>query len=187
MDEITVLCASYMKLETFKYTANFCEENIWYLCQNPSLTAFTKTVLIISNSNRNCPLWHQQSVDGLEPVRWDYHVILLANSPNISIVYDFDSTLDLPVPLSTYLDQTFQSVYDNEQPYFKAIDSHDFIHLFSSDRSHMKDGEGDWKFSPPNWPLIKNKEELPLPELLDFSENSNQKIYTLEEVKAMGN
>lgn len=187
MDEITVLCASYMKLETFKYTANFCEENIWYLCQNPNLRAFVKTVLIISNSNRNCPLWHQKSAEGQEPVRWDYHVVLLASTPETSLIYDFDSTLDLPIPLGTYLELTFQSGYENEQPVFKAIDSHDFIHLFNSDRSHMKDQEGNWKFVPPSWPLINNKEELPLPELLNFSEDSNHKIYTLEEVKEMGN
>lgn len=175
-----------MKLETFKYTANFCEENIWHLCQNPDLAAFIKTVLIISNGSRNCPLWHQKSAEGQEPVRWDYHVVLLASSPETSLIYDFDSTLDLPIPLHEYLDQTFQSEYEDEQPVFKAVDSHDFVHLFYSDRSHMKDGEGDWKFTPPSWPLIQNKEELPLPDLLDFSANSNQKIYTLEEVGAMG-
>lgn len=186
MAEITVLCDSHMKLETFKYTANFCEENIWHLCQNPDLAAFIKTVLIISNGSRNCPLWHQKSAEGQEPVRWDYHVVLLASSPETSLIYDFDSTLDLPIPLHEYLVQTFQSEYEDEQPVFKAIDSHDFVHLFYSDRSHMKDGEGDWKFTPPSWPLIQNKEELPLPDLLDFSANSNQKIYTLEEVGAMG-
>ena len=186
MAEFPVLCGPYMKLEAFKYTANFCEENIWHLCQNPDLKAYTKIVLIISNSNRNCPLWCQQSAVGQEPVRWDYHVILLASSQEGSVIYDFDSTLDLPIPLDSYLKETFQSSFENEQPYFKLIDSLDYIQFFYSDRSHMKDGDGDWKFAPPNWPLINNKEDLPLPELLDFSENSNQKIYTLKEVKAMG-
>ncbi|HSI75079.1 MAG TPA: hypothetical protein VK957_04275 [Lunatimonas sp.] len=175
-----------MKLETYKYTANFCEENIWHLCQNSELTAFTKTVLIISNGSRNCPLWHQKSAIDQDPVRWDYHVVLLASSNSASVIYDFDSTLDLPVALKTYLHQTFRSEYANEQPSFKAIDSNDFIHHFYSDRSHMKDGEGDWKFAPPSWPLIQNNEELPLPELLNFSEKSNQKIYSLEEIGAMG-
>jgi protein N-terminal glutamine amidohydrolase len=186
MGEITVIYVSYMKLETFRYTANFCEENIWHLCQNPDLAAYTKTVLIMSNSSRNCPLWHQQSAKGEEPVRWDYHVVLLASSPDACLIYDFDSSLDLPIPLDTYLERTFQSDRAEDQPFFKAIDSQDFIHLFNSDRSHMKDGEGNWKFSPPGWPLIQNKEALPLPELLDFSENSNHNIYALEEVKAMG-
>ncbi|WP_158858557.1 protein N-terminal glutamine amidohydrolase [Lunatibacter salilacus] len=175
-----------MKLETFKYTANFCEENIWHLCQNPELAAFTKTVLIISNRSRNCPLWHQKSAVGQDTVRWDYHVVMLASSPEASLIYDFDSTLDLPSPLGRYLELTFRSEYENEQPAFKAIDSNNFIHLFFSDRSHMKDPEGNWTFAPPSWPLIQNTEKLPLPELLDFSENSNQNIYNLEEVKAMG-
>ncbi|MBI1301115.1 MAG: hypothetical protein GC137_05585 [Alphaproteobacteria bacterium] len=174
-----------MKLESFKYTANFCEENVWHLCQHPDLNTYAKTVLIISNHSRNCPLWHQQSSEGRNPVRWDYHVILLAASQKESFVYDFDSTLDLPTSLESYLSLTFQSDYKADQPFFKAIDSQDFIRFFSSDRGHMKDGEGEWKFIPPAWPLIKNTEKLPLPELLDFSELSNQRIYTLEEVMAM--
>lgn len=178
-----------MKLETFKYTANFCEENIWHLCQNSDLAAYTKTVLIISNSYRNCPLWHQQSAIGAEPVRWDYHVILLAASAEKSLIYDFDSTLDLPSPLEVYLNLTFRPGtpnWEEDKPLFKAIASHDFIRCFYSDRSHMIDGEGDWKFAPPNWPLINNKEELPLPALLDFGVTSGQKIHSFEEVMAMG-
>jgi len=178
-----------MKLETFKYTANFCEENIWHLCQNPDLAAYAKTVLILSNSSRNCPLWHQRSAIGEEPVRWDYHVILLASSSEKSLIYDFDSTLELPSSLDEYLNLTFRPdspTWEADKPFFKAIASGDFIRYFYSDRSHMIDGEGEWIFVPPSWPLIKNKEELPLPELLDFSETSGQKIHSYEEVLSMG-
>lgn len=189
MAEITVLCAPIMELENFKYTANFCEENIWHLCQNPDLAAYAKTVLILSNSSRNCPLWQQKSAIGQEPVRWDYHVILLVGPPEKSLIYDFDSTLHLPSPLDVYLNLTFRpdsSSWEEDKPFFKAIEAADYIRYFYSDRGHMIDGEGDWKFTPPSWPLIKNKGELPLPELLDFSETSKQKIYRFEEVMAMG-
>jgi hypothetical protein len=174
-----------MKIKAFKYSENFCEENIWHLCQNPELKGFTKKVLIISNSNRNCSFRFQKSPNGDEVVWWDYHVILLAFNSESRLIYDFDSTLEFPSSFNNYLDATFQADPNqdgNDLPGFKSIASEDFIHSFISDRGHMKDDQGNWLSSPPKWPTIGNKGKLPLPELLDFSETSKERIWSLEEM-----
>lgn len=177
-----------MKLDSYLYTANFCEENIWQLCQHPSLAAFTKTVLFISNEHRNCPLWHQKSSLGDDPVWWDYHVTLIVSSAEASLLYDFDTKLELPSPLNTYLDNTFRpdlAVSKEDLPLFKTIPSLEFIQKFDSDRSHMLNDAGEWKSTPPNWPIIKSAEALTLSKLLDFSVTSEQRMYSLDEVRVM--
>lgn len=180
-----VLLWQQMKIKEFKYSENFCEENIWHLCQNPELSSFTKKVLIISNSNRNCSFRFQKSPNGDEVVWWDYHVILLAFISESQLIYDFDSTLEFPSLLNHYLDATFQadpSQDGNDLPGFKSIASEDFVHSFISDRGHMKDDHGNWLSSPPKWPTIGNNGNLPLPDLLDFSETSKERIFSLAEI-----
>lgn len=179
-----------MKIKEFKYSENFCEENIWHLCQNPELEGFTKKVLIISNSNRNCSFRFQKSPNGDELVWWDYHVILLASKPELQLIYDFDSTLEFPSSLKNYLEATFQTEHiqeDKDLPGFKSIASEDFIHSFISDRGHMKDEQGNWLSSPPKWPTIGNNGNLPLPDLLDFSETSKERIFSLADMHALVN
>lgn len=179
-----------MKIETFEYTENYCEENIWHLCQHPDLTDFTKKVLIVSNKSKNCPFLHQKSSIDQQAVWWDYHVILLASKSGINLVYDFDSTLALPSSLSDYLGLTFDEKTNwkaSDFPTFKWIDAVVYTQTFFSDRSHMKDSEGNWIFSPPHWPHIESAEKLALSTLLDFTETSQQRIYSLEEMENFGN
>ncbi|MGF1638346.1 MAG: hypothetical protein ACFCUU_14820, partial [Cyclobacteriaceae bacterium] len=152
------------------------------------LASFTKKVLIISNMSRNCPLAFQKSAKVDELVWWDYHVILLAFKQNIKLIYDFDSRLEFPASLNDYLNSTFQKRTDgsnNDLPFFKSIDAAIYIASFFSDRSHMKDSYGNWIFPPPDWPLIQGKEKLTLEELLNFTANSKQSIYSLEEIKTL--
>ncbi len=177
-----------MEIKEFKYSANFCEENIWHLCQNSVLEDFSKKVLIVSNSKKNCPFRFQKSVNGDEIVWWNYHVILFASYEGSSFIYDFDSTLQVPLSGKEYLEKTFP--YDTrwseiESPRFKAIDAEDYLNFFVSDRTHMKDSAGNWISPPPKWPAIGNIGGLSLPGLLDFTESSNERIYTLGEMKAL--
>jgi hypothetical protein len=95
--------------------------------------------------------------------------------------------LEFPASLKNYLDATFQIDQNRdgkELPVFKAIKSEDFIHSFISDRGHMKDDQGNWLSSPPKWPAIGKSGSLPLPELLDFTLSSKEKIFSLEEIYA---
>ncbi len=168
------------------YTENFCEENIWHLCQHPGLAGLAKKVLIVSNSNRNCPFGFQKSSKDRDPVWWDYHVILLASDQGKNWVYDFDSALQIPSLLEDYLGFTFQNSHnwpEGDLPFFKVIESSLYVNAFFSYRSHMIDPEGNWICTPPRWPLIRNNENLPLPDLLDFSETSKHLILSLNEIK----
>jgi hypothetical protein len=177
-----------MEIKEFKYSANFCEENIWHLCKNPALFEFSKKVLIVSNSKRYCPLRFQKSIHGYEVVWWNYHVILLASLGDCSLIYDFDSTLSVPLPAIDYMRLTFgqsESWAKEDQPCFKAIDSQDYLRSFVSDRSHMRDAFGNWLAAPPDWNAIGNNGDLPLPELVDFSIASGEQIYSLEEMMAL--
>lgn len=178
-----------MKIKEFKYTANFCEENIWHLCRNPELANFSKRVFIVSNSNRNCQFRFQKSINGDEFVWWNYHVILFASNEDSSLIYDFDSTLPVPLSGKEYLEKTFlsnENWKESDLPGFKSIDANDYLNSFISDRSHMKDADGNWLSAPPKWPVIgKDGGILPLPALLDFTLTSNERIYSLDEVLAL--
>ena len=178
-----------MEIKEFKYSANFCEENIWHLCQNPELENFSKRVIIVSNSNRNCQFRFQKSINDEEFVWWNYHVILFASNENSSLIYDFDSTLPVPLSGKEYLEKTFlsnENWKENDLPGFKLIDAIDYINSFISDRSHMKGVDGNWLSTPPKWPIIgKDGGALPLPELLDFTPASKERVYTLDEVFAL--
>jgi hypothetical protein len=171
-----------MEINSFKYTENYCEENIWQLCQHPDLKEYTKKVLFISNQSKNCAFHFQKSAIGNAPVCWDYHVILLASKNNRQLIYDFDSTLSLPTELQNYIDSTFESPADGNHPEFKSIESDDYVSGFNSDREHMKDAGGNWIFEPPLWPIIETDNELPLQELMDFSGTSKQTIFNLAEL-----
>jgi len=185
-----VVVLRHMNLEGFKYTANYCEENIWHLCQHPSLVGYTKRVLIISNNAKNCPFYSQKSAVGDLPVWWDYHVVLLASKEGSNFIFDFDSTLQFPSPLSHYLNHTFPNSdlwLSKDLPSFKSIASEVYIKEFYSDRSHMKDSSGSWIFTPPVWPTIGNEGNLMLQDLMNFSEKCQEQLLSLEEMQMFGN
>lgn len=172
-------------MKNLKYTPNYCEENIWQLCQHPDLKDAQRRVLFISSLSRNSPLHFQKSAQGEMPVWWDYHVILLASKDGHHSIYDFDTTLPFPSEAEQYLKSTFQEVpmmKADDRPLFKIIESDDYITGFHSDRQHMKDQEGNWIFEPPSWPLILSEGALRLESLMDFTTTSSHKLYQLDEL-----
>lgn len=177
-----------MEIKQFKYSPNFCEENIWHLCKNPALAGFSKKVLIVSNSRSYCPFKFQKSINNDEIVWWNYHVILLASTSGFTFIYDFDSTLTLPSEGSEYIRLTFGETVNFPTellPCFKVLDASDYLNSFVSDRSHMRDKDGNWLSPPPHWPSIGKNGDLPLPALTDFSQSSKERIYSLEEMIAL--
>jgi len=177
-----------MEIKKFNYSANFCEENIWHLCQNQELKGYSKQVLIVSNSSKNCPFRFQKSINDDKVVWWNYHVIMMASSQESKLIYDFDSTLPIPISAKEYFGKTFEKkdhLKDADLPFFKIIDAINYIESFYSDRSHMKDEAGNWISSPPNWQIISKNQDLPLTKLQDFSAGSEQRIYSLEEIEAV--
>lgn len=176
-----------MKITSFKYTENYCEENIWQLCQHPKLKDYVKKVLFISNENKNCAFLCQKSVTGETNVWWDYHVILHASRKGEDLIYDLDSTLGYPTEFKEYFRKTFPFFEKqdlNTQAHFKSISAEVFVHDFYSDRSHMKDAEGNWLFEPPTWPCITSGDKMSLSDLFDFSKTSKLPILSLEEIQA---
>ena len=61
------------------YTALFCEENIWQLCQSlvsAGIPADRLRVLFLSNTNKDVVVMNQQFTGPHGAVAYDYHVIL---------------------------------------------------------------------------------------------------------------
>lgn len=146
-----------MMLAGYKYCARYCEENVWYLVQEPAFAGVPCAVAIISNREGACLFWGQQRCEapGL-PVWWDYHVILLARQ-DTWLVYDLDSALPFPVDAPTYLNGTFRMQHrmpEEIRPRFLLFDGPEYIADFGSDRSHMRDERGHWHAPPPDWPPI---------------------------------
>ena len=153
------------------YAPCYCEENIWHLCRNPRLGAARKHVVFVSNLNRCCRLFYQRAAVAAEtPVYWDYHVILLRKTGRCE-VWDPDSTLALPTNVTDYMAATFGESPEapaETAPMFRVIDADEFVAVFASDRSHMRDGAGDWRQPPPPWPPIGRAGANNLDEMIDM-------------------
>ncbi len=143
------------------YCPSYCEENIWHLCQSPRFESQPTWVVFISNAEGCCPLWQQRAGAPDEPVLWDYHVILLSllepGAPHPWGVWDLDSRLPSPTPLSSYLQETCRGGTDLPEPLrpqFRVLSRQDYLHHFASDRAHMLSPHGDYLSPPPPWPCI---------------------------------
>ncbi|KAI8053159.1 N-terminal glutamine amidase-domain-containing protein [Gilbertella persicaria] len=148
--------------DTLHYTASYCEENIYKLCQDiqsrkPELLEYFQ-VVFISNNNRAVPLWQQKVGQEEEHmVIWDYHVILyFEKEGSESLVYDFDTLLPFPAPADMYAMHTFKpnSVFNKKyQHAFRLIPAEVYLQQFQSDRSHMLKN-GEYIAKPPSYPAI---------------------------------
>ena len=141
----------------FKYCARYCEENIWHIAQDGAFADCERVVAIISNAEAACLFWDQRMCEAPDyPVWWDYHVILFVKEGDWR-VYDLDTALPFPVAASTYLRQTFRfqdRMPEVIRPRFLLLEGDAYVRSFSSDRSHMRDGDGAWYAPPPAWPPI---------------------------------
>ena len=175
---------STVQRDKFKYASQYCEENVWHLCQEPQFQRLEKCVLIISNPLRACAFWQQRYTNSPQPQVWDYHVVLLV-CDSVWFVWDLDSLLSLPVPMRLYLDETFcrrrfeQTLY---APRFRIIEASDYVKHFSSDRSHMRDKNGDWLAPPPAWSPILKDGVCSFPQLIDFRPGAGPESFTLSRV-----
>lgn len=140
------------------YTPYYCEENIWWLCQDPRLAGARREVVFISNAQRACALFHQRAAaapDG--PVLWDYHVVLAVEGERGFEVWDLDCTLGAPLAAVAWLEATFGPVVALPalvHPRFRVVDAETYVASFSSDREHMRSPEGGWHAPPPEWPRV---------------------------------
>jgi protein N-terminal glutamine amidohydrolase len=171
--------------DSVAYTANFCEENVWHLCQRAELKGWERFVVFISNLERGCPFFKQRaSPEPIEFVLWDYHVVLLARPKTVDqwSIFDVDSRLEFPLSAASYLRETFPQIDQISSrfwPSFRVISADGFIETFSSDRSHMRDEQGSWLATPPDWPLIGVGREKTLGSYIDFGSKTYGEIIDL--------
>jgi hypothetical protein len=160
------------------YQSRYCEENIWLLLHRRRDECEQAWAVIISNANKTCALWHQRAAPASEqPVVWDYHVIALESVRESYRIWDLDSELDVPVASADWWAATFpfeERVPDTLRPSFRVVERDVFLETFSSDRSHMRDSNGDWLAPPPEWdPIFEPAAGMRLPAFTDMSRRTD--------------
>ncbi|XP_069813232.1 protein N-terminal glutamine amidohydrolase isoform X1 [Dendropsophus ebraccatus] len=115
--------------------------------------------VFLSNENRMIPIWKQKSGKNEDPVIWDYHVVLLHDcSDGQRFIYDLDTVLPFPCPCDTYIQEALRSDHNIHKDFrrkLRVIQAEEYLRNFASDRSHMKDGNNEWRKPPPPYPCIK--------------------------------
>ncbi|GAB4843861.1 Protein N-terminal glutamine amidohydrolase [Ancistrocladus abbreviatus] len=167
-EEMTTSNLDLSPVPQFDHTPFYCEENVYFLCKKLCTSGIAEAqgsdlfVVFISNDKGQIPLWHQKAshrADGV--ILWDYHAICIqkkrdGNSPHL--VWDLDSSLQLPSPLNVYVAETIRpsfQLFPEFQRFFRIVHAPVFLHSFASDRRHMKDSNGNWTAQPPPYdPII---------------------------------
>ncbi|AQK85555.1 Protein N-terminal glutamine amidohydrolase [Zea mays] len=75
----------------------------------------------------------------------------------LDFVWDLDSDLPFPSPLIQYVSEAIQPLSFGNSRYarlFRVVHAPVFLQSFASDRSHMKDPEGNWIQLPPKYEPI---------------------------------
>ncbi|KAK7087624.1 hypothetical protein V1264_021650 [Littorina saxatilis] len=155
----------FPKQDQCVYTSQYCEENVWKLCDHvkrhypEELKTFY--VLFISNQEKKIPLWHQKSSKREDRlVIWDYHVVLMHQCEKGTLIYDLDTELPFPCLLDKYI--TF-AIRDDRllkpdfRRLFRVVPGDVYLNTFASDRSHMLKEDGSWMATPPSYPCIQTQ------------------------------
>ena len=143
-----------------RYTAFFCEENIWQLAKKMSLQGAEYDeldILFFINRSRSVLLFEQMAAEKGSLLVWDYHVVLLNSATKL--LYDFDTRLGFPCGVAAYFRATFvdQSELPTEfQTTIRKISSSDYLSNFDSDRSHMLSENGTSIQPFPDWEPIRS-------------------------------
>ena len=140
--------------QSFRYHPFYCEENVWWLCNEAMPSAATAYAVFVVNAFGHCPFAGQRAVPEGRLVWWDYHVVVLDADNRI---WDLDTRLGLPLPARDWLAGSFpflDRLPAELMPRFRLIPCADYHRDFASDRSHMREPDGGWHHPPPPWPPI---------------------------------
>ncbi|HEY8427041.1 MAG TPA: hypothetical protein VIL20_01650 [Sandaracinaceae bacterium] len=141
-----------------RYAPFYCEENVWWLAQEPRLAGLPREVVMVSNEARAVACFAQRAAPSEgAPVVWDYHVVLAVRRPEGVEVEDLDCTRGFPLEAGDWLEATFgpaRALPPRYAPRFRVIDADAYVSLFSSDRAHMRAPDGGWLAPEPPWPAI---------------------------------
>ena len=145
--------------ETFRYTAYFCEENIWWLARSlmdAGSDAAQMRVLFFANRWQTVILRNQRAANAGQAVAWDYHVVLTTVSDSIPLVLDFDTRLAFPTPYREYFVDSFppqSALPEHYRCWVRCIPAASYLAHFYSDRSHMIGRIAAADF--PDYPIIQ--------------------------------
>jgi len=151
----------------------WCEENAWHLSAHAALSRHECLVAMVTGLRAGWRVrCHAQRAGGARGmVDWDYHVLVFARAPAPLAVagssaaatdvapspwcaFDPDSTLPFAGPATQWLDATFPPGSSPLfSPLFRVFYAADYRRTLSSDRAHMRVGDG-WSHPPPPWPPI---------------------------------
>lgn len=159
---------------------------MWQLCADARVEGSPRAAIVISNAMRTVAVLGQRAAPQPDvPVVWDYHVVLAARGPQGWSIWDLDSTLGLPVPLSTYLRASFDYPRGFAAPYsarFRVIEASRYRDTLATDRRHMRDESGDYLVPPPPWPAIGTGSNLM--RLVDMEDPIAGEVVELAELPA---
>nr|GMC79377.1 protein N-terminal glutamine amidohydrolase [Ipomoea batatas] len=139
------------------------------------------------------PLWNQKAshrADGV--VLWDYHVICIQKKKDGNsshLVWDLDSSLPFPSPLSSYIAETIRPsfpLFTEFKRSCRVVHGPIFLRSFASDRSHMKDTAGNWVAQPPPYEAIAAEDGISnnLNEYIEISSEDAAENLNADVVKA---
>ncbi len=127
----------------------FCEENVLRLLTSGALPEPSAAVFV-TNAQRCVPMWGQRAAIS-DPIEWDYHVTALL--PQHGLVVDLDDRTQVARPIKAWLEHAFRrDTPPQRQPRFRIVPRADLLATFSSDRSHMRNDQGQPLRPFPSWP-----------------------------------
>lgn len=128
----------------FTPVPNFCEENVWRQLQEPSNNP--RWAVFVSTEDRMCTMWAQRTQNGITPVIWDYHVVMLEQTAAGFQVWDPDCTAGTTLSAQVWTGTNFP--FPDSKVRFRVVEADEFCRDFRSDRRHSKGS------APPDWPEI---------------------------------
>lgn len=139
-----------------RYTPFYCEENVWWLAQDPRVADRVREVVFVTNAQRSVAVFAQRAGRGPRAgIVWDYHVVLVVRGAGEAEVWDLDCVHGAPLPGRVWLDASFVTTVPEElQPRFRVVPADELVATFSSDRAHMRLRDGRYRQPPPPWPAI---------------------------------
>ncbi|MFY9341670.1 MAG: hypothetical protein WAT39_04225 [Planctomycetota bacterium] len=150
-----------------RYQPFFCEENVWQLLRSGSSPQPTAAVFV-TNAARSVAMWGQRAAQH-DPIVWDYHVVALL--PTHGLVVDLDDRDRCAWPLREWLAHAFREDDPACAPRFRVVPGPEFVAVFSSDRSHMRDSAGQERQPFPPWPApFQPARGMNLPRFLDLAD-----------------
>jgi hypothetical protein len=131
------------------YQPYFCEENAWHLVTGTALPR-PRAAVFITSSTDVVPMWGQRAAS-VDPILWDYHVVVLL--PDHGVIVDLDDRCALVWSVDAWLTHAFRPLADPSlAPRFRVVDEDALRATFSTDRRHMRDDQGRCRQPFPPWP-----------------------------------